>query len=69
MELTYSHAQNTSKKIIIKHIPIGNNLITDNWLGYVFINNDNSGYLHYVCNYSEGNFGIDNLSSSHIESI
>ena len=30
MELTYSHDQNTLKKIIAKRIPVGNNIIKNN---------------------------------------
>lgn len=69
MELTYSREQNTLNKIISKHIPVGNNIITDNWMVYSFLNSENSGYRHNICNHSQGSFGRGNLSSSYIESV
>ena len=48
---------NTLKTIIEKHILMGNIIFTDSWNGYLFLNDDNSGYMHIQNNHSRSIFG------------
>ena len=57
------------KKFIEKYIKRGNNIISDGWSGYSFLNNNNSGYIHISYNNGAGNWGIGVHSTSHIESM
>ena len=57
------------KKFIEKYIKKGNNIISDGWPGYSFLNNINSGYTHISYNHGAGNWGIGVYSTSHIEGM
>lgn len=69
LEVVESRDTDTLKKIITKHINVGNYVITDSWPGYTFLNNANSGYIHYTYNHSRGNFGSGLTSTSRIEAV
>lgn len=43
------------KKFIAKYIKRGNNIITEGWSGYSFLNYNNSGYIHISYNHGAGN--------------
>lgn len=50
-------------------IPTGNNILTDWWAGYEWIEDTNSGYRRYSHIHGCNNFGHGISSMSHIESI
>jgi len=58
---------NTLKKFIMKYVPPGNNIVTDGWSGYNFLNRN--GYIRYEHNHAQGNFGRGVQSTSHSENI
>ena len=57
------------KSFIKKLIPEGNNLVTDGWHGYDWVDNANSGYTRYLHIHDHHDFGYGPESTSHIESI
>jgi transposase-like protein len=59
----------TLKSFIKKLIPEGNNLVTDGWHGYDWVDNSYSGYTRYLHIHGHHDFGYGPESTSHIESI
>ena len=57
------------KKFVHKYIPQGNNIVSDQWAGYNFLDLPDSGYRHFSHNHGDGSFGLGLQSTSHIESI
>ena len=57
------------KKIIGVHVQKGNIIVSDNWGGYRWFDEVNSGYIHSIHSHSLGNFGSGNDSTSHIEQL
>ena len=48
----------TLKTIIQRHVGTGNTYYSDSWMGYNFLNQANSGYIHNVVNHNHGIFGL-----------
>ena len=67
--LTRERDAATLKRFITKFIPAGNNIISDGWAGYEWINNLNSGYRHYTHLHGRRDFGRAEESTSHIEQL
>ena len=65
LELVENRNQETLKKIIEKHVGLGNIIYTDSWAGYNFLDRANSGYQHNVAILNLGIFGL----TSRIEGI
>ena len=57
------------EKIIRHHVSIGNNIITDGWNGYNWMNNPNSGFNRIIHVHGLHDFGQGAESTSHIESV
>ena len=57
------------KAFISKHVKKGNNICTDGWSGYNYLDQFNSGYHRFRHNHGGGDFGFGLESTSHIESI
>lgn len=60
LEVVENRSSQTLKTIIEKHVMNGNTIVTDNWTGYNFLDNANSGYYHIKYNHSNGNLGYSN---------
>ena len=69
IEAAYTRDTATLKEFINTFIEPGNNIITDGWAGYNFLDQPNSGYIRYAHNHGGGNFGLGFESTSHVESI
>ena len=69
IEGTYSRDAITLEKFITKFVKKGNNIISDGWEDYQFLDSPNSGYSHIIKNHSFGSFGYGLESTSHIEAI
>ena len=52
LELVENRNQETLKKIIEKHVGIGNKICTDSWMGYNFLDSADSGYQHNAVNHN-----------------
>ena len=65
------HGRNASniEKFIKKYIPPNSTVITDGWMGYMWMNSDNSHYHHIIHSHGAGDFGYGDESTSHIESL
>ena len=57
------------KKIIGAHVQKGNIIVSDNWGGYRWLDEVNSGYFHSTHTHSLGNFGSGSDITSHIEQL
>ena len=57
------------EKIIRHHVSIGNNIITDGWSGYNWMDNPNSGFHRIIHVHGLHDFGHGAESTSHIESV
>ena len=68
LEVTKNRTREILKNFLNKYIDSGNKIITDGWVGYVFINSL-EGYEWETHNHGEGDFGMRNSSTSHIESL
>ena len=66
-----SYTRNTPKikEIIQRHAKRGNTIISDDWPGYWWLNEPNSGYMHITHVHSHANFGYGDESTSHIEQL
>ena len=69
MEGTYERATDCIQKFICCNLKKGNNIITDGFVSYNFLDRINSGYTHIKHIHGGGNFGFGCESTSHIESI
>lgn len=69
LEATTKRNSETLKLFIKKYIGKGNTIISDGWTGYVFLDSDNSEYLHDTHNHGHGDFGFGLNSTSSIESL
>ena len=65
--VTKNRNTETLQKFICKYIPPGNNIVTDGWNGYNFLNN--IGYTRYMHNHSRGDFGRGRESTSYAETL
>ena len=68
LEGVYERNGENIKKFITKYIESGNNIITDGWSGYNFLNN-NPSYNNICHILGGGDFGFGIQSTSHIESL
>lgn len=60
----------TNLEIFVKnHIEPGSNINHEGWMGYSFLDNDNSVWTHKTHMHGTGQFGYGLHSSSHIEQI
>ena len=59
---------NTLKYFIIAYVNKGNHIVTNGWMGYNFLEEENSGYTRHKHLHDGGDFGIGIESTSHIES-
>ena len=67
--LTKNSDADTLEKFIRRMIPEGNNIVTDGWAGYNWMDSDDSGYRRYQ-NIHDHNYFVQRLeSTSYIESI
>ena len=58
------------KTFIFNHIKENNNIITDGWQAYNFLDDDDVNYKHEVHIHGhQGNFGFGEHSTSHIEGV
>ena len=55
------------KKFITKFVPPDNNIVTDGWVSYNFLNDN--GYARYEHNHGSGDFGEGEESTSHSEGL
>ena len=69
LEGSYKRDARTLESFIKKFVQNGNNIITDGWSGYDFLDRPNSGYIRYKHIHGGGDFGYGVQSTSHIESI
>ena len=69
LDFSYDRNTNTMKKIIGAHVQKGNIIVSDNWGGYRWLDEVNSGYFHSTHTHSLGNFGSGTDSTSHIEQL
>ena len=63
IESTYTRTIEDSKKFISKHIAKGNNICTDGWKGYDYLDTPQSGSQRYRQNHMEVIF--DSMSNPH----
>ena len=68
-EAVYSRDADILEKIIRYHISIGNNIITDGWGAYNWMNAANSGFNRIIHIHGHHDFGHGDESTSHIESV
>ena len=60
----------TNLEIFVKnHIEPGSNINHEGWMGYSFLDNDNSVWTHETHMHGTGQFGYGLHSASHIEQI
>ena len=59
----------TLEKIIRHHIPPGNNVITNKWGSYSWMNNPHSGYNRIIHIHGNRDFWFGEESTSHIKSV
>lgn len=57
------------KKIIKQHIGIGNNMVTDGWGAYEWMDANNLGYNRIIHIHGHHDFGYEEESTSHVESV
>lgn len=57
------------KSFISRHTKRGNNITTEGWSTYEYLDSPNSGYQHFIHNHGGGDFGFGIESTSHIESL
>ena len=69
IEPIYTTNTEALKKFISKQVAKGNNICTDGWQGYDYLDAPNSGYHRYRHNHGGGDFGFGVQSTSHIESL
>ncbi len=67
----YTKVRNSDylQRFIAKYLFTGNNICSDGWVGYNFLNNDNSPYYYMTFNHGAGNWGYGNYSASHVDQI
>ena len=59
----------TSSRFIKKFVRTGNQIVTDSWGGYNWLDSADSGYEHIKYNQGLGMFGSGLQSTSHMEAI
>ena len=71
MRLNLTKIRNSSylKRFVEGYVKKGNIIVIDGWLGYSFLNQDNSGYQNLSFNHGYGLFGEGINTTSHIESF
>lgn len=70
VEVLETRSENDIRLFISNHIKNNNNIITDGWSSYSFLDNPNSNYTHETFVHGpNGNFGFGNHSTSPIESV
>lgn len=69
IEASFERDTPTIKKFISKYVETGNNIVSDGWSSYNYLDNINSGYLHIKHIHGAGAFRWGAQSTSHIESI
>lgn len=69
IEPTYKRNIEDLKKFISKQVAKGNNICTDGWQEYDYLDDPQSGYHRYRHNHGGGDFGFGIQSTSHIESL
>ena len=57
------------EKIIRHHVGIGNNIVTDGWGAYNWMNSFNSGYRRIIHIHGNHDFGYGAEATSHVESV
>ena len=57
------------QKIIKQHVGTGNNIVTDGWGAYGWMNAHNSGYNRIIHIHGHHDFGYGEESTSHVESV
>ena len=57
------------QRIIRQHIGTGNNVVTDGWGAYNWMNSVNSGFNRIIHIHGQHDFGYGEQSTSHIESV
>lgn len=55
------------KKFITKFVPPGNNIVTNDWTGYNFLNDN--GYIRYEHSHGAGDFAEGEESNAHSEGL
>ena len=66
---TYSKDTDSLLNFLTKYVCPGNTIITNQWAGYEWLNNPQSGYSHISFHHGNGSFGSGLQSTSHIEAI
>lgn len=69
LEAVLNRDENTIKKFINIYVESGNNICSDGWAAYNYLDNPLSGNHHYRHSHGSGDFGIGVQSTSHIETI
>ena len=69
IEAVKDRGTETMKKIICHHIDIGNNIITDGWGSYQWLDNPIYGYRRIIYIHGNLDFGFTHESTSQIESV
>lgn len=69
LDLLPDRSSHNLEIFVTNHILPGTTIVTDNWEGYNFLDNDDSStWPHEEYNHGHGNFGEGDHSTSHIES-
>ena len=69
IEAVKSRDSDILEKIIRHHVGIGNNIVTDGWGAYNWMNSLNSGYHRIIHIHGHHDFGYGAESTSHVESV
>ena len=69
IEAVKSRDSHILEKIIRHHVGTGNNVVTDRWGAYNWMNSHNSGYNRIIHIHGHHDFGYGSESTFHVESI
>lgn len=61
--------ENIIKTFIKRFIPAGNNIVSDGWASYDWLDEVNSGYSHFKHIHGRHDFGFGIKSTSHVENL
>jgi len=69
LEAVFNRDEITIKSFISRNVEIGNNIVSDDWSSYDYLDNNFSGYSHIKHVHGHRDFGFGIQSTSHVESI
>lgn len=67
LEAVFNRDEITIKSFISKNVEIGNNIVSDGWSSYDYLDNNNVGYNHIRHIHGRRDFGIGIQKTSHVE--